>query len=202
MRLTHAYVHRLADVHLAGFAPAFTLSLCDSEYARKPPVPIASVVRWHSKKRKKTDSVAQKSLTNCPLLRHKQTSFIIANLRFFVHLLSGQFLADFKGKNWTFSFWDYEQLTNEIMEMAISDLNIRKRNSIFSDFAHWRAESGFRQLDKKRDLTNWLLFFREFVRLRAESGLRTNLTKRQKRNTNSLTTRKKRKPVSGCRESA
>ena len=37
---THAYVHRLADVHLAGFAPAFTLSLCDSEYSRKPPVPI------------------------------------------------------------------------------------------------------------------------------------------------------------------
>ena len=50
--LTHAYVHRLADVHLAGFAPAFTLSLCDSEYARKPPVPIASVVSGHSKKRK------------------------------------------------------------------------------------------------------------------------------------------------------
>ena len=43
--LTHAYGHRLADVHLAGFAPAFTLSLCDNEYARKPPVPIASVVR-------------------------------------------------------------------------------------------------------------------------------------------------------------
>ena len=41
--LTHAYVHRLADVHLAGFAPAFTLSLCDSEYARKPPVPIAPI---------------------------------------------------------------------------------------------------------------------------------------------------------------
>ncbi len=43
--ITHAYVHRLADVHLAAFAPAFTLSLCDSEYARNPPVPIASVVR-------------------------------------------------------------------------------------------------------------------------------------------------------------
>ena len=42
---THAYGHRLADVHSAGFAPAFALSLCDSEYARKPPVPIASVVR-------------------------------------------------------------------------------------------------------------------------------------------------------------
>ena len=36
MLLTHAYVHLLADVHLAGFAPAFTLSQCDSEYARKP----------------------------------------------------------------------------------------------------------------------------------------------------------------------
>ena len=43
--LTHAYWHWLADVHLAGFAPAFTLSFHDSEYARKPPVPIASVVR-------------------------------------------------------------------------------------------------------------------------------------------------------------
>ena len=45
--------HRLADVHLAGFAPAFTLSLCDSEYARKPPVPIASVVRGKRKKKEK-----------------------------------------------------------------------------------------------------------------------------------------------------
>ena len=54
MLLTHAYVHRLADVHLAGFAPAFALSLCDSEYARNPPVPIASVVMANSRKRKKT----------------------------------------------------------------------------------------------------------------------------------------------------
>ena len=55
--LTHAYVHRLADVHLAGFAPAFTLSLCDSEYARKPPVPIASVVSSKFEKRKETEIV-------------------------------------------------------------------------------------------------------------------------------------------------
>ena len=48
--LTHAYVHWLADVHLAGFAPAFTLSLCDSERSRKPPMPIASVVRAYFKK--------------------------------------------------------------------------------------------------------------------------------------------------------
>jgi len=53
-RITHAYGHRLADVHLEGFAPAFALSLCDSEYARKPPVPIASVVSGHFKKKKKT----------------------------------------------------------------------------------------------------------------------------------------------------
>jgi len=26
-----------AEVHFAGFAPAFTLSLCDSERSRKPP---------------------------------------------------------------------------------------------------------------------------------------------------------------------
>ena len=37
---THAYVHWLADVHLAGFAPAFTLSFHDSECSRKPPMPI------------------------------------------------------------------------------------------------------------------------------------------------------------------
>jgi len=35
----------------AGFAPAFTLSLCDSEYARNPPVPIASVVMRQCKKK-------------------------------------------------------------------------------------------------------------------------------------------------------
>ena len=29
--------HWLADVHLAGFAPAFTLSFHDSERSRKPP---------------------------------------------------------------------------------------------------------------------------------------------------------------------
>ncbi len=40
---------------LEGFAPAFTLSLCDSEYARKPPVPIASVVMGHFKKMKNND---------------------------------------------------------------------------------------------------------------------------------------------------
>ena len=66
-QVTHAYGHRLAEVHFAGFVPAFTLSLCDSEYARKPPVPIASVVRCHSEKLKDRDLFAEKSLTNCPL---------------------------------------------------------------------------------------------------------------------------------------
>jgi hypothetical protein len=47
-------------VHLAGFAPAFTLSLCDSEYARKPPVPIASVVM--GKLRKKREKCEKKCI--------------------------------------------------------------------------------------------------------------------------------------------
>lgn len=42
--ITHAYGHRLADVHSSGFAPAFPLSFHDSECSRKPPMPIASVV--------------------------------------------------------------------------------------------------------------------------------------------------------------
>ncbi len=70
--LTHAYVHRLADVHLAGFAPAFTLSFHDSEYARKPPVPIASVVSGHSWKGKKRQICIEKSLRNCPLFDIKR----------------------------------------------------------------------------------------------------------------------------------
>jgi hypothetical protein len=32
---THAYAHWLVDVQLAGFAPAFTFSLCESESSRK-----------------------------------------------------------------------------------------------------------------------------------------------------------------------
>ena len=50
--LIQANVHRLADVHLAGFAPALTLSLGDSERSRKPPMPITSIVMAHYKKNK------------------------------------------------------------------------------------------------------------------------------------------------------
>ncbi|MDR3653206.1 MAG: hypothetical protein P4L34_09585 [Paludibacter sp.] len=49
-RLTHTYVHWLAEVHSGSFAPAFTLSLGDSERSRKPPMPIASVVSSYYKK--------------------------------------------------------------------------------------------------------------------------------------------------------
>ena len=58
-QVTHAYGHRLADVQLAGFAPAFTLSLCDSEYARKPPMPIASVVSSKFRKKKRNKDCIQ-----------------------------------------------------------------------------------------------------------------------------------------------
>jgi hypothetical protein len=53
-RITHAYAHLAADVHFGSFAPAFTLSLCDSERSRKPPMPIASGVRRKCKKNKNT----------------------------------------------------------------------------------------------------------------------------------------------------
>ena len=105
MLLTHAYALWAANVLLTVFAPAFPLSFHDRKFARSPPKPIASVVRGYSKKRKKTDSVAVKSLTNCPLLRHKQTSFVIPNLLLFRRLLGGQFLADFNRKNLTFNFY-------------------------------------------------------------------------------------------------
>ena len=58
--------HWLADVHLAGFAPAFTLSLCDSEYARKPPVPIASVVSGYIKRQNIMTEITQLNEPNLP----------------------------------------------------------------------------------------------------------------------------------------
>jgi hypothetical protein len=50
------------DVHLAGFAPAFTLSFHDSERSRKPPMPIASVVMRQCKKKK--DTIITKAYNN------------------------------------------------------------------------------------------------------------------------------------------
>jgi hypothetical protein len=61
-------VHWLADVHLAGFAPAFTLSFHDSECSRKPPNAHSLGRYVQQQKMKKSDFVvAEKSLTNCPL---------------------------------------------------------------------------------------------------------------------------------------
>ena len=65
--LTHAYALWAANVLLAVFAPAFPLSFHDRKSARRPPKPIASVVRCHSEKLKDRDLFAEKSLTNCPL---------------------------------------------------------------------------------------------------------------------------------------
>ena len=69
MPLTRAYCHLLADVHLAGFAPAFTLSLGDSEFARKPQ-DAHSLSRYvqQQKNEKERLCFVEKSLTNCPLL--------------------------------------------------------------------------------------------------------------------------------------
>ena len=106
--LTHAYALWAANVLLAVFAPAFPLSFHDRKLARRPPKPIASVVMAYSKKRKKTDLLAEKSLTNCPLSVGLYEFSVKQNLLVFKLLIGGQFLADFKGKNWTFSFYDYK----------------------------------------------------------------------------------------------
>ena len=53
--LTHAYAHLLVDMQLAAFAPAFTVSLCESECSRKPQVRIASVVTGKHEKKEKTE---------------------------------------------------------------------------------------------------------------------------------------------------
>src|SRR5665647_2491358 len=52
--LTPAYAHWLADVHSGSFAPAFTLSLGDSECSRKPPN-AHSLGRYQTCKKKTED---------------------------------------------------------------------------------------------------------------------------------------------------
>ena len=57
--LTHAYAHLLVDMHLAAFAPAFTVSLCDSDAPANRRMRIASVVTCKHKKMK--DSANKKT---------------------------------------------------------------------------------------------------------------------------------------------
>ena len=47
--------HWLADVHLAAFSPAYTVSLCDSEAPANRQMPIASVVRRQCRKKEKSE---------------------------------------------------------------------------------------------------------------------------------------------------
>ena len=46
---------------------------------------------------------------NCPLLVGLYDLSVRLNLLVFELLLGGQFLADFKGKNLTFTFYDYDK---------------------------------------------------------------------------------------------
>ena len=86
MLLTHAYVHLLADVHLVGFAPAFTLSLSDSEAPANRRMPIASVVSCKLKKNKtmteSTDSLPIKEIITVasPFIKAIVDSFVTPKL--------------------------------------------------------------------------------------------------------------------------
>ncbi len=91
-----------------GLSARFHFLVMSQLFARKPPMPIGSVVMAYSRKRQTTDWLAEKSLTNCPLL---QINRRICND--WICWLSSFCLADnssqiFIGKNWTFSFPDYK----------------------------------------------------------------------------------------------
>jgi len=62
MLLTHAYAHLLVDMHLAAFAPAFTVSLCDSEAPANRRMRIASVVSTNCKKKENRPVTLNNSL--------------------------------------------------------------------------------------------------------------------------------------------
>jgi len=149
-------------------------SLCRSTTANAPAnrqMPIASVVRWHSKKRKKTDLLLKnlwRTVRFYDINRQVLLSRICSFSGFWTADNSSQIL---KERKLDLLLFRLRHITNESVEMEISDLNIRKPSSLL--------------------LT--LLF----------SGLKVvNEQAWRKEKTNSLTTRKKRKPVSGCRENA
>ena len=105
MLLTHAYVHWAANVLLAVFAPAFTLSLCDSERSRKPPVPIASVVMGQCKKQE--DKVLRmKSLWRTVRFSTWKDFSLLADFWLRTAYSGGQFLADFRRKDFDFRVLD------------------------------------------------------------------------------------------------
>jgi hypothetical protein len=68
MLLTHAYAHLLVDMHLAVFAPAFTVSLCDIEAPANRRMRIASVVSSHYKK-----NIKHKNMSNIEIFEQDLT---------------------------------------------------------------------------------------------------------------------------------
>ena len=110
---------------LQSLRPHFLCRHCDRKFTRRPPKPIASVVMRHSKKRKKTDSLVEKSLTNCPLFLDFWTILQRQNSLTFQLLLCGQFLADFLRKE--IGLITFTTKTNNDRNFEIYGLTIRKR---------------------------------------------------------------------------
>jgi len=65
--------HWLADVHLAGFAPAFTLSFHDSECSRKPPN-AHSLGRWQQAEKKKKNDQDEHKLEKLKIILYVNNS--------------------------------------------------------------------------------------------------------------------------------
>ena len=126
------------------FAPAFTLSLCDSEYARKPPVPIASVVMGQCEKQE--DKVLRmKSLWRTVRFSTWKDFLVLTGFWLRTAFAGGQFLADFKGKD----FWLLALRLRQLRTESIEKYKTADKNRFWLlDFSHLRAESAFRQREK------------------------------------------------------
>ena len=162
-------------MHLAGFTPAFTLSLCDSEYARKPPVPVASDVSGHSWKGKKRQISIEKSLRNCPLFDTKRLSGfnrLLTSDNFYGRTIPRRFS---KEESWLFSF----------RTMTTKD-RIGE-----SGFVRLSGLAGWKWFAERENI--FYLFRLTFL----ACGLKVHSDSEKKKKRISSTTRKKRKPVSG-----
>ena len=103
-QVTHIYAHLATDALVVAFAPAFPFVAQRQESSRKSPTRIVSGVRWHSKKRKKTDLLL-KNLWRT--VRFFSTFWLFCNDR--IYWISWFCSADnssqiFEGRNWTYTF--------------------------------------------------------------------------------------------------
>ena len=155
--------------------PHFLCRYCDRKFARRPPKPIASVVRCHSEKLKDRDLFAEKSLTNCPL-------FDIDRLFGFCRLLTSD---NFFGRTIPRRFSKEESWLFSFRTMTTKDRIGESGVVRLSGLAGWKWFAERENI--------FYLFRLTFL----ACGLKVHSDSEKKKKRISSTTRKKRKPVSG-----